>query len=152
MKGLYRKRLGKWGEEKLDSWMDTKKWRPIQKNKKIKHGEIDRVYQFDSKTFCLAEIKTIYLNSKITELYLFSEIFLQKFIKKRQVLNLIKLGDNLLSSGAKTIYIRIFIICIYKTNSINFQNYKNNTAIKICFHKNNLAIISLSPEIYKFTS
>ncbi len=152
MKGLYRKRLGKWGEEKLDSWMDSIKWHPVLKNKKIKQGEIDRVYQFDHETFCFAEIKTIWINSSITEQYFFSEAFLKKFIKKRQLSNLTKLAQNFYTLGAKSIYIRIFIICLFKNNSLNLLDYKKNSAIKICYYNNKIAIISLTPETQNFVS
>lgn len=149
MKGLYRKRLGKWGEEKLDSWLLEEKWKAIQKNKKIKQGEIDRIYQYNPNTYCIAEVKTIYLSNNISEQYLFSEIFLKKFLKNRQLTNLVKFGENLFSYGAKKIYIRIFLILVFKKNKNPIKKQEISNSIKICYVHNNVAIISLNPE---FTS
>ena len=87
-----RKKLGRWGEEKLDFWMKGVGWEAILKNKYINGGEIDRVYQKMSeenvRNFCVAEIKTVFFSEKWGDIS--SEVFLRSFLKARQIRNIYK--------------------------------------------------------------
>ncbi len=65
----YKKDLGEWGETLLDKYMQAQGWHPYEKNMRIKHGEIDRVYYCHNKErealkFCVCEIKATVLYKK----------------------------------------------------------------------------------------
>ncbi|WGL61132.1 hypothetical protein QEJ31_05920 [Pigmentibacter sp. JX0631] len=146
MKGLYRKRLGIWGEETLDCWMSKKKWIPILKNKKIKRGEIDRIYQFMKNHYCIAEVKTIFLNKSMSSEYLFSENFMKKFVKKQQLLNLLKFANFYLKNKENNVFIRIFLVFLFSKNNFYIDKIHLCQNIKICYLEKNFVIISIIPE------
>ena len=60
----FKKELGDWGEKILDSYMNKKSWGIMNKNLRIKKGEIDRIYiskeNFSQEvTVCLAERQAV---------------------------------------------------------------------------------------------
>ncbi|MGY3802832.1 hypothetical protein ACWNT8_02010 [Pigmentibacter ruber] len=146
MKGLYRKRLGIWGEQTLDLWMRKNNWVPILKNKKIKKGEVDRIYKYIKNYYCLAEVKTIYLNKTISSEYLFSANFMKKFIKKQQLLNLLRFSDFFVKNKENRVFIRFFLVLIFGKKNFYIDKVHLCQNIKICCFEKNFAIISIIPE------
>ncbi len=145
----YRKRLGEWGETQVDIWLEKHQWIPIQKNLKLKRGEIDRIYSSNKEGkdnhLCFAEIKTNTITSYKTLFEIFSEIGIKKYIKSHQIRNLRYFAENLFLRYQAKIYIRIFIIL--KIKFFNKSCLLNlNSSIKICFICDEFIILSIEPE------
>lgn len=147
----YKKRLGSWGEKQLDSWLEKNNWIAIEKNLKIRGGEIDRIYCLPKsaekiKTICIAEIKTNAIFSKKSLMETFTEIGIKKYIKRRQIKNLYRFGENLIAQGNSKILLRIFIVLkIAKKIKID-PNIGKASSIKICYMCDDFWILSIEPE------
>jgi len=154
-----KKELGYWGERILDSWMEKNKWKPINKNLRIKKGEIDRIYFFKNREtqeikFCVTEIKTtVYYKVKDIEV-LFTETGVKRYLKQRQIQNLYRVGENLIAylKQQKTknfkVYLRFFIVfkSHFKLSQKNMEKMPKSPAIKNCYQGEDYLIFSIEPE------
>lgn len=162
MNSKRRKELGNWGEKVLDEWMKQHDWNPINKNLRIKKGEIDRVYFCENKEtlerkYCVAEIKTaLFYKAQDIEV-LFMETGVKRYLKQRQIQNLYRYGENLIAMlhQYKTkkfkVYLRFFIVFKYarRLDKLNLAFLPKTRAIKNCFRGEGYFIFSIEPE---FTS
>jgi Holliday junction resolvase-like predicted endonuclease len=155
----FKKELGDWGEKILDNYMNKRNWGIMNKNLRIKKGEIDRIY-ISKENFsqeikvCLAEIKTslFYKMKDIETLY--TEIGVKRYLKQRQIRNLFLYAENLNAQfyykmkKKFKIYIRFFIVLKSKSN-LNYEKIKLpklTPAIKLCYKGENYLIFSIEPE------
>ncbi len=53
----YKKRLGKWGEELAQAYLEKKNWKPVVANFRCRRGEIDLIMEND-QTLLFVEVKT----------------------------------------------------------------------------------------------
>ncbi len=159
-----KKELGVWGEKTLDNWLKLNNWEPIQKNLKIKKGEIDRIYIKNSQTqkveFCLAEVKTSLLQKKEDIFILYTETGVKRYLKQRQIQNLYRCGENLIATLKQknhinfNVYLRIFIILksLQKIDKNFIYNLPKSSAIKSCYSSENHLIFCIEPEFTKINS
>ncbi|APJ04802.1 YraN family protein [Silvanigrella aquatica] len=156
MDTAYKKKLGSWGEERVDLWMQQNNWHPKEKNLRIHKGEIDRVYFFKSgegiKKYCIAEIKTNIIHSKKSFLELFNEVGIKKYLKQRQIQNIYKFGEMYLANGKKNIYLRIFIVLKFNQKLKIKNTIHKNSPIKICLIHHEYIILSIEPEFTNINS
>lgn len=166
----YKKVFGSWGESCVDTWMHEQNWSLYRKNLKISGGEIDRIYQYETKnlnsSYCFSEIKTVFCKNRERFFSIFTEVGLSALIKQRQIVNLYKFSAHFkrmcLGKLYKTallkqeyykqnydqnkIYIRFFIVLKMYANYEQewfFQNQKN---YKICAQEKDYLILSFTPE------
>ncbi|MES2614053.1 MAG: hypothetical protein V4591_01420 [Bdellovibrionota bacterium] len=157
-----KKELGAWGEKILDQWMKHNNWNPIQKNLRIKKGEIDRIYfhkNRDTKLtrFCITEVKTsLYYGLKDVEI-LFTETGVKRYLKQKQIRNLYRYGENLIAllnqhkKSHYKVYLRFFIVLKsgYAAMKITAENLPKSPAIKNCFAGDDFLIFAIEPEFTK---
>ena len=161
-----KKELGSWGEKTLDYWMTENNWNPINKNLRIKKGEIDRVYYqknlvTQENKFCITEVKTSVFYTKKDIEILFTETGIKRYLKARQVRNLYRCGENLIALLQQkkipyfNVYLRFFIIFKYvkpNLSNINFEKLPKSPAIKNCFVGENYLIFSIEPEFTRINA
>ena len=154
-----KKELGNWGEMALDDWMKINDWNPINKNLRIKKGEIDRIYfhkdrETQETKFCITEIKTsLFYKVKDIEI-LFTETGVKRYLKQRQIQNLYRYGENLIALlyQQKTrnfkVYLRFFIVfkSLHSLSRMNLEKLPRSPAIKKCYTGENYLIFSIEPE------
>ncbi len=154
-----KKELGNWGEKTLDEWMKKNSWNAVNKNLKIKKGEIDRVYFHKNSEsgkiqFCVTEVKTSHFYTTKDIEILFTETGVKRYLKQRQIQNLYKYGENIIAHLKQQkipnfkVYLRFFIILKskYPLKKINSKNLPKSPAIKNCVQGDDFYIFSIEPE------
>ena len=71
---------------------------------------------------------------------------MKKFIKKQQLLNLLRFADFFLKNKENNVLIRIFIVLLLSKKNLDIEKKHLCQHIKICYLGKNLAIISIIPE------
>ena len=143
-----------WGEEQLDHWMQQHEWCVFQKNNKIFHGEIDRVYvqrRAQQHKFCVVEVKTKRCRSEKDFFFYFSHLGGSHLIRKNQVQSLYRHAEKLLLIYNKhrnrcRIFIRYFVIL--KLNFVpSIKRFlTQQTIYKVCSIGTDTVILSFVPE------
>lgn len=112
-----RKVLGDSGERSLDTHMAAHGWETLATNQRFRGGEIDRVYAkgaFSSRTYCVAEVKTLRVRSLGHFQTLLGGDFLRSAFRARQCRNLVFWSRLLRVKGALDVHVRVFRV--FRTN------------------------------------
>ncbi len=148
------KKKGREGELWVDEWMRQKGWNVLVSNHHFKGGEIDRVYlngHRNLRAACVAEIKTVWLESHRMLPDLFSEVQMRRFLRPHQMRNLYRFGQ-LLGSGqgwfgcrAAAVHLRVFLVVRFKAQD-GSTGRRNLGAPKLLSESRAAHLYSFSPE------
>ena len=147
------KKKGNEGERLVDAWMVQQGWRALVSNHFFRGGEIDRVYLKllrGLRHACVAEVKTVWIESAADLPRLFTEVELRRFLRPSQMKNLYRFGERLLAPEgwfhcrASSVYLRVFLVVKFQA-----QDGLRSVAVpgaKCVFCSGQVHIYALVPE------
>lgn len=110
-----RKALGRRGEALLDLAFARWGWSREAANRRVRHGEIDRLYKFQGKaglTWCVVEAKTLRVPRGVSVARYLGGDFLRAALRPRQCRTLHEAGRRLAAWGAR-VHVRVFRVFVF---------------------------------------
>lgn len=161
---LARQLLGKRSETRLDAWLHARGWEPVVKNYFFRGGELDRVYRdtraatrgespkINVTKYLVAEVKGAWIDS-VQQISLFSsEVYWQRFFKKKQIANLFRFGENWRLLGEREghpteVFVRLFVVVWIRAADVGPSLHRGLIPGKLEKLGADCILISVEPEL-----
>jgi Holliday junction resolvase-like predicted endonuclease len=154
-----KKARGAWGESLVDSFMGMMGWACSARNWRIPGGEIDRIYEKQTRSDCRAERHILLVEVKLVTLTsvhqiedCLSEVFLGKLLKARQMRNLQKIGNHLAATRrvpgeTVVLHARLFVAFRFLLRDGDAREiFPAALPGRICLQSGEHLLLSLQPE------
>lgn len=121
-----RRERGLANERFIDGLLERHGWRAVWRNRRVKGGEIDRLYRSPRSGFCLAEIKSLRVKTEEDVAQAISAAGLQRVLNFRQLRQLFRQAVTLEAYMAQQsrfhdpIHVRLFVVLEFSDKQQEF--------------------------------